>query len=47
MNGLVDILEDEEKSKSLLTAWNGFKIEVFYQIQNSAILWLTKLPAPT
>jgi len=27
MNGLVDILEDEEKSKSLLSAWNGFKVE--------------------
>jgi hypothetical protein len=28
MNALVDILEDEEKRKNLLSAWNGFKIEV-------------------
>lgn len=28
VNGLVDILDDEEKKKNLLEAWNGFKIEV-------------------
>ncbi|KAI0683337.1 hypothetical protein BC835DRAFT_1423394 [Cytidiella melzeri] len=27
INGLVDILDDEDKKKDLLQAWNGFKIE--------------------
>ncbi|KAI0819043.1 hypothetical protein BC629DRAFT_1466103 [Irpex lacteus] len=27
INGLVDILDDEEKKRDLLQAWNGFKIE--------------------
>jgi hypothetical protein len=29
LNMLVDLLEDEEKRRALLSAWNGFKIEVF------------------
>ena len=28
INGMVDFLDDEEKKKDLLQAWNGFKIEV-------------------
>jgi hypothetical protein len=28
INGVVDLLEDEEKKRDLLAAWNGFKIEV-------------------
>ena len=28
VNSIVDFLEDEEKKKDLLQAWNGFKIEV-------------------
>ena len=28
INAIVDFLEDEEKKKDLLQAWNGFKIEV-------------------
>jgi E3 ubiquitin-protein ligase ZNF598 len=28
VNGLVDLLDDEEKKRDLLQAWNGFKIEV-------------------
>ncbi|KIJ44253.1 hypothetical protein M422DRAFT_30404 [Sphaerobolus stellatus SS14] len=27
ISGLIDILDDEEKRRALLTAWNGFKIE--------------------
>lgn len=28
INGIVDILDDEEKKNELLGAWNGFKVEV-------------------
>ena len=28
INGVVDLLEEEEKKRDLLAAWNGFKIEV-------------------
>ena len=44
INGLVDILDDEEKKKDLLQAWNGFKIEVrLYTILGSMFLYLTLL----
>lgn len=29
VGGLVDMLDDEEKRQGLLSAWNGFKVEVF------------------
>jgi E3 ubiquitin-protein ligase ZNF598 len=36
INIIIDLVEDEDKSSSLLSAWNGFKIEVrvycFYDI---------------
>jgi len=28
LNLLVDLLDDEEKRRTLLSAWNGFKVEV-------------------
>lgn len=28
INAVVDILEEDDKKKDLLSAWNGFKIEV-------------------
>jgi E3 ubiquitin-protein ligase ZNF598 len=28
VNNLVDLLDDEDKKTELLSAWNGFKIEV-------------------
>jgi E3 ubiquitin-protein ligase ZNF598 len=28
VNALVDLLDDEDKKRDLLAAWNGFKIEV-------------------
>lgn len=28
INGVVDLLEEDEKKRDLLAAWNGFKIEV-------------------
>ena len=30
INAVVDLLEEEEKKRDLLAAWNGFKIEVFF-----------------
>lgn len=27
INGIVDILDDEEKKNDLLSSWNGFKVE--------------------
>jgi len=30
INSVVDLLEEEEKKRDLLTAWNGFKIEVSF-----------------
>ena len=42
INGLVDILDDEEKKRDLLQAWNGFKIEVcLYTILGSMFSYLT------
>lgn len=32
VNGVVDLLEEEEKKRDLLTAWNGFKIEVSFHL---------------
>ena len=28
VNGVIEFLDDEEKKRDMLTAWNGFKIEV-------------------
>lgn len=28
INAVVDLLEEEEKKRDLLSAWNGFKVEV-------------------
>ena len=28
VNMIVDLLDEEDKKKDLLTAWNGFKVEV-------------------
>lgn len=30
INGVVDLLDDEEQKSNLLASWNGFKIEVRY-----------------
>lgn len=32
INGVVDLLEEEEKKRDLLAAWNGFKIEVSFSM---------------
>lgn len=43
INSLVDLLDDEDKKKSLLEAWNGFKVEVsFCRIVYNIILLISK-----
>ena len=42
VNALVDLLDDDDKKKDLLTAWNGFKIEVGLLLSTHLSVVLTK-----
>lgn len=37
VNVLVDLLEDDDKKKDLLSSWNGFKIEVRFTLFHTII----------
>lgn len=37
VNALVDLIDDEEKKSNLLSAWNGFKIEVIPDLKPSFV----------
>lgn len=32
VNALIDVVDEDDKKQSLLTAWNGFKVEVCYNL---------------